>query len=348
MQDDLRLLQTMVDDQRGQSGLYSPGAYWRPYCDRIVSAIKRDGISNFRSNHAISKGYADSVSLDPSLFWGTTGSWRSGLLKKFVEFGPVRKTLIAPYLSAIDYHYRKMSGFRQYYYDREFGAWLNDNFKGERLPETLAGGCVESVEINGRRISINYLTHLVRIFNFSKHIDLTRIKSVFEIGGGYGANAHLLLHLYPNIKKFFYLDIAPVLYVGTQYLKYFFPGSVKDYLQTRDKERIDVPEDDVREIIAILPWQLDRVGGRFDLFWNSASLQEMDPEIIDNYLGHADRLLSDNGSVCVVLYTGGDSDKATSVDTVISILKRYLDIKAIDPQRSLPKRCDYIIGAKRR
>ena len=94
-----------------------------------------------------------------------------------------------------------------------------------KIPETTIGGLQPEsiVKIDNYKISKFYLEKLARIHTFSKERDFTKIKTVFEIGGGFGANAHLLLNLYPNIKKYIYLDIAPMLYVGTQYLKHFYP-----------------------------------------------------------------------------------------------------------------------------
>lgn len=43
-----------------------------------------------------------------------------------------------------------------------------------------------------------------------------------------------------------------------------------------------------RRIVVIAPWQIERTRGSADLLWNSASFQEMEPEIVENYA----RLLS--------------------------------------------------------
>ena len=40
-------------------------------------------------------------------------------------------------------------------------------------------------------------------------------------------NVHFLLTNFPNIKKVLYLDVVPNIYVGTEYLKYFYKDQVK-------------------------------------------------------------------------------------------------------------------------
>ena len=68
-----------------------------------------------------------------------------------------------------------------------------------------------------------------RINELSKSFDFKNITSLFEIGGGYGANIHFLLTNFPNIKKILYLDVVPNIYVGTEYLRNHYKEKVKDY-----------------------------------------------------------------------------------------------------------------------
>ena len=88
------------------------------------------------------------------------------------------------------------------------------------------GGCARKVKVRGSWVGILYLDLLDQHDYQAKFIDFKRVRSVFEIGGGFGANIHLLLENYNNIRKVIYLDIPPNLYVGTQYLKAFFGDAV--------------------------------------------------------------------------------------------------------------------------
>jgi len=158
--------------------------------------------------------------------------------------------------------------------------------------------------MDGCKISKSYLETIARIDNYSKSVDLTKVKTVFEIGGGFGSNAHSLMSLYPNIKKYIYLDVAPMLYVGTQYLKHFFPAEVKDYRTTKDLESIVIEDNDEREILCIAPWQIEKLEGKVDLFWNASSFQEIPVLYLENYAKHIIRLTKDNpqARVCLIVY----------------------------------------------
>ena len=102
MMNEPKLLEAIITDQKRQKDLYHPGPYWSGYCQRIAHAIEKDGIANFRSNHAISKGYADSIALDPSSQW-EGGSWKLKLLAKIVNNSLIKKNLIDFYLRLIQH-----------------------------------------------------------------------------------------------------------------------------------------------------------------------------------------------------------------------------------------------------
>jgi putative sugar O-methyltransferase len=117
-------------------------------------------------------------------------------------------------------------------------------------------------------------------------------KSLFEIGGGFGVNVHLVLENYPNIRKVLYLDVPPNLYIGTQYLKVFYGDRLRDYRETRSLSTIQFSNDKEIEIIAIAPWQLSQVSAQFDIFHNAHSFVEVPQETVQFY---AMRLLAKAG-----------------------------------------------------
>jgi putative sugar O-methyltransferase len=79
---------------------------------------------------------------------------------------------------------------------------------------------------------------------------------LFEIGGGFGASVHILLQNYPDLKKVLYLDIAPNLYLGTEYFRALYPSSIRHYMETNS---IRFREDDSLEILCNAPWQIECV-----------------------------------------------------------------------------------------
>ena len=96
--------------------------------------------------------------------------------------------------------------------------------------------------------------------------------------------------------------MCPNIYIGTQYLKFFFKKSVYDYLSTRNIKKIKV-KGNKREIFPICPWQIKQVNSKVDLFVNFASFQEMDEKIVYNYLSKLKNILNKpNSFFCIGLY----------------------------------------------
>ena len=76
------------------------------------------------------------------------------------------------------------------------------------------------------------------------------------------------------------LDIPPLLTVASWYLRHPVPGTV-------DRVRPDDPRrrSDRSRGSACLPnWRIDDVAGPFDVFVNSYSFQEMEPDVVKHYV----------------------------------------------------------------
>jgi putative sugar O-methyltransferase len=348
MQDDINLLTIMSKDQNKQEGLYRPGPYWKGYCSRTSKAIKSHGLENFRTNSMISKGYADSMVLSPlDQFSGQTIKQR--IYKKIVEFAPIKKYLFDPQLKYTESYFRQSQQYKDFYYTNKLSAWLSQALQTYSLPNTLVGNPQDVVSIDDNIIAKSYLDSLIRISNLSKNIDFSKIQTVFEIGGGFGAFSHTLLHNFPNIKKYIYLDIPPILYVGTQYLKHFYGDQVKDYRLTKDLEKIKFSSSDEREIIAICPWQIDKLDVDVDFVWNSSSFQEMPEDIVLNYSQHIKRLLADDTSnLCLYIYKEEAPENSLSSNDLLQIIEENSSVmfKELSPEIEITD-AQYFLGRRK-
>ena len=105
---------------------------------------------------------------------------------------------------------------------------------------------------------------------------------VVELGSGSGKQVEVIKKLHPTT-RFLLFDIPPQLYVCEQYLKTVFPGQVVSYRETRDWSQLADPKPGQ---ICILPnWKFPQTAStECDLFWNAASFQEMEPDVVANYL----------------------------------------------------------------
>ena len=322
----------MLEDQKRQPRLYQPGPYWAGYSKRVTKALESEGLAKFRSSWAIGKGYADCLLLDPTHTWDLN-NWKRRYLNRFLGIPKVKRILVSHYLRQIEFFFDQMKRYRDSYYEIKYGDWFAHMLDVYRLPETLVGSPSDVIDIDGTTISRTYFEHLARIHNFSQRVDFRKVRVVFEIGGGFGATAHLLIHLFPNIRKYLYLDIPPILYVGTQYLKHFFSSDVVDYEKTGTSDTVAFSNDDNLQIICICPWQIESVKASVDLFWNSASFQEMDIETVRNYAGYITRFTqgNENAALCLWGYGGGDPKRTLLPEQVIEPFADCFEFEEVDP-----------------
>jgi len=324
------LLDAMLADQEKQPPLYRPGAYWRGYQQRIREALKTSGMQNFRANSAVGKGWTDVPNLDPSDLWphkGLHGRLQHALIKL-----PVFRSIVAEYRNAIANHFQKNQTYLSAYYDLHFGDWLRGMAERYQIPDTLGGGSQVNITIDGVTYSKKYIDLLLNIYNFSQKIDLEKIELFVEIGGGFGANTHLLLELFPNIRKVIYVDIPLMLYVSTEYLRQYYGDAVIDYSCTREQERIMMTDYDTREIFCLCPWQLERIDAQADLFWNCASFSEMTADIVDNYAVQIKRLLGPDSAIALILTGAAGREDKTGPERVIAAFGEEFAFETFDPE----------------
>ncbi len=298
--DDFDLLRSMLDDEQKQSAIYRPGPFWRKLAEDAASRLKETGLSDFRGYSAVAFGFADCINIDVN--------------KSHPEYTPTFLDHLAM-RSSIFRRLQTLFGEQQHL-TACYELWMRDYLcKGllrnprtphllakYKLADTLRFGCQDFVEIDGSKYARHYLKLLDQHDYVAQKLDFGRIRSVFEIGGGFGINTHILMQNYPNIRKFLYLDIPPNLYVGTQYLRALYPGAVKDYRDTRTLKTIKFSSNDSLEIIAISSWQIERCENQIDLFYNAHSFAEIPEDAVRNYVKHIERLLTPDGSIALLTY----------------------------------------------
>ncbi len=303
------LLDLMVSDSPG-TGKYAPGPHWKARTAAAVREIKRYGLADFRGyTSGVGTSFADLAPVDVRLTLGTS---RRRLALQFVldRVWPFSMVMDAQIMLTRSYLLRALSLDAQCLRN---SAEAQDLLARYSMPESRLGGCVLTVEIGGEEIAIRYLEMLQRIDRATEIVPIADVRSLFEIGGGFGANVHLMVENFPNLRKIVYLDIPPTLYVGTCYLRTLYGDAVRDFSATQSLSRIAFADDDSLEIIAISPRQIEALDLEVDLFWNGDSFIEMPRNVVANY---AARVLALPGSsqtkIVLATYDGGIHDGGLS------------------------------------
>jgi putative sugar O-methyltransferase len=305
IEDNIQLLNILLEEQEKAPIIFTASPYWSENSRRISKEIKRCGLSNFRDNARIAKGYSDVVIGNP-LDLVDSGS-RTALLHRLVSRLPfVRKKIFGLYDAHIHKANEKIHELEERCAIAEHGPLIDKHRVLLSKINTTEGQPAATMEIGGRETAITYIKHLQYIDIYTRQMDFPRKRSVVEIGGGFGVNAHLMTALYPDIEHFLYIDIPPMLYVATQYLKAVCPGDVYDY---RDymKDRPRALSEIKKKIVCLPPWVLDDLAFEVDLCWNACSFQEMTDEQIKWYAEKLGAGMGADAEYALIVYRADNS-----------------------------------------
>lgn len=167
----------------------------------------------------------------------------------------------------------------------------NDTEQLLRKLQEPAEGNPPEVYRDGRLISQD-LANSVLEYEAILHPSLDRreVKTILELGPGYGRTAYVFLALQPGC-RYVLVDIPPALYVAQRYLSSVFPDRKCFHFRAFDdfagveREFLDA------DIVFLTPNQLELLPDKsVDLFLNISSLHEMRMDQIQYYFGEIARL----------------------------------------------------------
>ena len=284
---DLELLRLMMEDSEKNLEIYHTSNYWNVYEKRLIPELQKLGLKDFRrrKNSFLSKFGATDLSyslgqinflksrilhnriLKKIPLWSRFLSFQNTLLNKIL---PIHSSYTIADIDQLFYLYALM-------YGEKCGAKSINDFEA-----SLFGNPEHIIKINKKVYTISILEFFLSYAYNCKYINFDDIKIMVELGSGSGKQIEVIKKLHPDICILLF-DIPPQLYVCEQYLQSVFPGDVVSYRDT--KMMNSLPNDCKGKIFIFGNWKfpiLEKV--QIDLFWNAASFQEMEPEIVANYL----------------------------------------------------------------
>jgi putative sugar O-methyltransferase len=132
---------------------------------------------------------------------------------------------------------------------------------------------------DGPRWGKPYLNYLLCLAALSRHVS-TPPRSFLELGGGFGVLGEIVMSHDPQA-RYVNADIPPLLTVSSYYLSTLFGD---DRVLTYDGRVADTGPVDVPRSAVLPNWRIADVAGPFDVFVNSFSFQEMEPDVVESYL----------------------------------------------------------------
>ena len=268
----------MLADMETAPDLYKPTNFWSSGLPDLIKDIEKRGVENFRTHPSAAFFYV------PVYASGTLRKW-GHILLPLVNRLPARKqTRFRRRLTRSD---RAWLDYRMFIATSVTGGLpIND------VSESSVGGG-ERFTFAGKSYSRSMLNYL-RAFNlFKREADSAALGSILEIGGGYGTLGEILLK--SNIEGFYVnIDIPPVAAISTYYLQQVFGAdNVLSYAQSRTLDTIDLTKLKKHyKAVVLCPWQLPKLTGQVEMFANFMSFQEMEPDVVRNYIQTVQPLVS--------------------------------------------------------
>lgn len=250
--------------------------------------LDRAGLADLRTNQRLLKGFALGGVPQPELpatFW-------KRFLWKTIESLPGPRQIVAEYRRVLSAEYRRRRDA-----SRQHARLAMDEiaraFPDIRPPAGLANGGADDAFIwRGHAIVPAFVMYLSRVADFYGRVPPRQVTSILEIGPGLGLNSLAHIALNPEVRVIVNIDIPPVLYLSTQFLKSIGEVAVVDTRVSQESAHIVLePAATGVRIYQLAPWQLPKLEGSLDFFFNAFSFQEMESEICRNYAAHVLRLV---------------------------------------------------------
>ena len=258
--------------------LYRPTNFWGPGVDRILGDIRDRGFERFKSWPSAASWFY------PRYGDGFAGSRMQQMIDVLADLRPdlsesrVRTILGGSLEARRDFHAVRL-------------AWDQERWPFDLLSfgESEVGGPqrfrLAKTDVGWTRPYLNYLLCLTAL---SRHVDAPP-RSFLEIGGGFGVLGEIVTQRDPQA-RYVDADIPPLVVIAAWYLHQVSPTTVTT--------PADLPEGtfEIEGVGAVPSWRLPDLRSDFEVFVNSFSFQEMEPDVVANYA----RLVADRGVRYVV------------------------------------------------
>ena len=343
IQNDMSVFNTLKADVKTGHEL-GAGSYWEKKYKVIERSIAKFGLARFRGDSSyIGTSSADNHYIDIRSFLIT---FPFNLLRWLLKLQPVA-LVFNKQVELTDRYLNELIDFqKQHILSQPELISLVGKYRFSNISND---GAKDTILLDNESVTLSQLRYLDMHLGLSDSINFSEIYSVLEVGGGYGAHADFLIQNYPNIRKFVYVDMFPLLYVGIQYLKSIHGDAVKVVTDAQSSSILlasPFKDDDSLEIICMSPHLLDNVRVEFDLCLSCNAFQEMAIDTVADYANIFDEKLSDQGSIGLVCYSDSDGITQLSYDAVRSVFSVKFDYVSKRSRFDLTKGYDFLTFKK--
>lgn len=308
-----KLLDTMLKDMVEQSPLYKPTAFWEKGSQMIIDELCEKGLEKFRSLTYPRMLFIPTYSfpnyaMNATLFDDTVKTLKTTFNDLRLSIR-TQKFFLGELHALADYRVLQAS-------NKDIAPYT------DKVSESAVGNPIERFSFENRFFSRSFLNYTLGLNFLKQHIDTRNIHNVLEIGGGYGTLGEILLGDERNDCFYINIDIPPVAFVSTYYLQNIFgKEKIADYEDLKNKPILNISTlKQHYKAINTCAWEIEKIHGKIDLFVNFISFQEMEPNVVQNYCVHIERLQPSH----ILLRNMEEGKRVKSKDTLYGVEKPIL------------------------
>jgi len=280
IEDDRALLDLMLADMKQSEVYFQPTHLWRFYETKFLPELRAKGLKDFRRRrHSVLGSFGGT---DPFVrpFWS-----RRDMLTNWKIVQKLMNRLF-PVNPSSGNNPLMRNFFAERHYWRVKDKFRQINMDIRNCPTSYFGNPEGIAQIEDKPWTTTHLRYCSLFADAARYVTFEPNGVFCELGTGLGRNIEVLASLFKEATIFVF-DIPPQLYVANQYLGKVFGSRVVTY---KDANSLDPANKDCANVIKgkiiIQPsWRMPIwASTKIDVFWNSASFQEMEPEVVSNYL----------------------------------------------------------------
>ena len=278
------MLELALSSMKAQKPIYQPTAFWAAASERIAHDLIQAGIAEFRRNPTVTSYFVPKYSGPAS---GLNHAQAELLTHVLHDQHPQATKAHQAWHHFVSGQQAALADYRV----------LLSGDRPQQLPhlqhfsESEFGHPIEQFVWNGQRYSRSSLNYLLGLCFLKAHLGDDVPRTVLEIGGGFGTLGEIWAQSDIPGWKYIDIDIPPTQFVADQYLKAVLGESqVTGFNDIPNQQNIAIS--DLKNASVLCSWQIEQLQGEVDLFVNFISFQEMEPDVVANYLNQVDRLQS--------------------------------------------------------
>lgn len=262
----------LLREYRNASEEFQATSYWKAYEKEILKIVSKIDFNYLRSGRyprLASFGFADGI------YSRRYTPWKKAVLKVF----RIKEPQVTPYyltpedMQEMAFHHCQLVGR------------LNDAKSLEDISVSTFGSPGGVFTVNNNQYTVSFLNYYLRYCFAHRHIKFTGKEVIVEIGSGSGYQVEILKKLYPEITIICF-DLPAQIYLCERYLSEAL-GNDEVVKTNVTLEWRDLSLLEKGKVYCFGCWQVPLLNElAFDVFWNAASFGEMEPDVVNNYLGY--------------------------------------------------------------